>query len=208
MSAPALSTTPDAGDIAELRRLYEMADCFAREIAEFRAEISIPAHNQLRYAGHHFLQAIGDHIELVDEEQLRRAKNHCERAMYEAAEAGIISALDSIRAFRQDYKDIVVSDVLGSYTEKLVLAKKAQDLLARGRADQRSAVARVSEYMDTFRELRAAAETLEAARDDLNAKVMAQVRETRRFALRLLVTILGIVGTVVLGIWGVVAAMP
>lgn len=208
MSAPALSTTPDAGDVAELRRLYEKADCFAREIAEFRAEISIPAHNQLRYAGHHFLQAINDDIELVDEEQLRRAKNHCERAMYEAAEAGIISALDSIRAFRQDYKDIVVSDVLGSYTDKLVLARKAQDLLARGRADQASAVTRVSEYMNTFRELRAAAETLEAARDDLNAKVMAQVRETRRFALRLLVTVLGIVGAIVLGIWRVVATMP
>lgn len=208
MSAPALSTTPDAGDVAELRRLYEMADCFAREIAEFRAEVSIPAHNQLRYAGHHFLQAINDDIVLVDEEQPRRAKNHCERAMYEAAEAGIISALDSIRAFRQDYKDIVVSDVLGGYTEKIVLAKKAQDLLARGRADQRSAVARVSEYMNTFRELRAAAETLEAARDDLNAKVMAQVRETRRFALRLFVTILGIVGAVVLGIWRFVAATP
>ena len=132
MSAPALSTTPDAGGVADLRRLYETADGFAREIAEFRAEISIPAHNELRYAGHHFLQAISDDVELVDGEQLRRAKNHCERAMYEAAEAGIISALDSIRAFRQDYKDIVVGDVLGGYADKLVLAKRAQELLARG----------------------------------------------------------------------------
>ena len=131
MSAPALSTTPDAGGVAELRRLYETADGFAREIAEFRAEIPIPAHNELRYAGHHFLQAISDDVELVDEEQLRRAKNHCERAMYEAAEAGIISALDSIRVFRQDYKDIVVGDVLDGYTDKLVLAKRARDLLAR-----------------------------------------------------------------------------
>ena len=54
------------------------------------------------------MQALNDDGKIVDEEQLRRAKNHCERAMYEAAEAGIISALDSTRAFRQDYKNIVV----------------------------------------------------------------------------------------------------
>lgn len=205
MSAPAPSTTPDAGGVAELRRLYETADGFAREIAEFRVEIPIPAHNELRYAGHHFLQAISDDVELVDEEQLRRAKNHCERAMYEAAEAGILSALDSIRTFRLDYKDVVVGDVVGGYTEKLVSAKRAQDLLARGRVDRASAVARVSEYMSTFRELRAAVETLEAARDDVNARIMVQVRETRRFTLQLCLTGLGILVAAVIGIWSVVA---
>lgn len=142
--------TPDAGGVAELRQLYETADRFAREIAEFRTEIAIPAYNELRYAGYHLLRALNDDGKIVDEEQLRRARNHCERAMYEAAEAGIISALDSIRAFRQDYKDIVVGDVVPDYADKLVLAKNAQDLLASGRSGRSSATGQVSEYMDTL----------------------------------------------------------
>ena len=198
--------TPDAGGIAELRRSYETADCFAREIAEFRADIAIPAYNELRYAGYHLLQALNDDGKIVDEEQLRRAKNHCERAMYEAAEAGIISALDSIRAFRQDYKDIVVGHVVPGYADKLVLAKKAQDLLARGRAGRSSATGQVSEYMNTFQELRTALDKLEVSRDDLNAKITAEAREMRRFALQLALTVLGIVVTAVIGILTVLTA--
>ena len=192
--------TPDAGGVAELRQLYETADRFAREIAEFRTEIAIPAYNELRYAGYHLLRALNDDGKIVDEEQLRRARNHCERAMYEAAEAGIISALDSIRAFRQDYKDIVVGDVVPDYADKLVLAKNAQDLLASGRSGRSSATGQVSDYMDTFRELRTALDKLEVSRDDLNAKITAEAREIRRFALQLALTVLGIVITAVIGI--------
>ena len=59
--------------------------------------------------------------------------------------------------------------------------------------------------MSTFRELRAAAETLEAARDDLNAKIKVQVRETRKFTLQLSLTGLGIIIAVVFGLWSIVA---
>ena len=33
--------------LAQYRQLYEAADSFAREIAQFRQAISIPAHNEL-----------------------------------------------------------------------------------------------------------------------------------------------------------------
>lgn len=75
-------------DLQELRRLYETADGFAREVGEFRSEVPIPAHNELRYAGHHLLQSLDNDGTVADEDQLRKARNHCERAMYEAAEAG------------------------------------------------------------------------------------------------------------------------
>ena len=77
-----------------------------------RSEVAIPATNELRYAGHHLLQSINEDGMVHDEEYLRKAKSHCERAMYEAAEAGIMSALEQINDFRKDYKDIVVSEVV------------------------------------------------------------------------------------------------
>ncbi len=39
---------PDARDIESYRRLYDKADSFGREVADFRSEVSIPVHNQLR----------------------------------------------------------------------------------------------------------------------------------------------------------------
>ncbi len=193
VSSPSTSTENDAPyRIGDLRARYDTADKFAREVAEFRFEIPIPAYNELRYAGYHLLQSLDDSGAISSNEQLRRAISHCERAMYEAAEAGIISVLDSIDQFRKDYKNIVVKDVVDNYASIVVQARDAQDLLARGRSDRLSSSERVSCYMETFRQLRTASATLEASRDDLNAKLSEQVRDKRRFIVRCLLILLGI----------------
>ena len=198
------STTTEAlngenGDIARYRQLYEDADKFAREVAEFRESISIPAHNELRYAGHHLLQSLDDDGTVADQEQLRRACNHCERAMYEAAEAGITSLLKSIQQLQKDYKDIVVRDVVPNYGDCIALAREVQQLLIRGRSKEATATATASDYMQAFRRLLKASDSLEDARDDLNAKLTDQKRKTRQF-------ILGVAVTVTVGILSVVAA--
>lgn len=193
-SSPSTSTKNDTPHrISDLRALYDTADEFAREVAEFRDEIAIPAYNELLYAGHHLLQALDDSGAVSDSEQFRRAVSNCERAMYEAAEAGIISTLESINRFREDYKNIVVKDVVDNYSSILVKARKAQNLLARRRSDQMSSSERASCYMETFRQLRDDSEMLEASREDLNAKVSEQVRYKRRYVIRVLLLLLGIV---------------
>lgn len=193
-SSPSTSTKNDTPHrISDLRALYDTADEFAREVAEFRDEIAIPAYNELLYAGHHLLQALDDSGAVSDSEQFRRAVSNCERAMYEAAEAGIISTLDSINRFREGYKNIVVKDVVDNYSSILVKARKAQNLLARRRSDQMSSSERASCYMETFRQLRDDSEMLEASREDLNAKVSEQVRYKRRYVVRVLLLLLGIV---------------
>ena len=105
-------------DVTELRQLYETADSFAREVGELRSDVPIPAHNELRYAGYHLLQSLDDEGTVVDEDLFRKAKNHCERAMYEAAEAGIMHALEVIEEFRQAYKTIAMGAVVPGYYEK------------------------------------------------------------------------------------------
>ena len=193
------STTEDTDQtLAQYRQLYEAADSFAREIAEFRQAISIPAHNELRYAGHHLLQALGDSGEIAAQEQLRRACSHCERAMYEAAEAGIISLLQSIAQFQKDYKDIVVAEVVPTYGDCKAMARRAQDLLTRGRSKEVAATETASDYMKAFRELRDASDQLEDARDDLNAKLTDQKRGARRFVVTAVIALLGVLGTAAL----------
>ena len=193
-SRPSTSMTNDSPHrIGELRTLYDKADQFVREVAEFEDEVAIPAINELRYAGYHLLQSIGDDGSISKDEQFRRAISHCERAMYEAAEAGINSVLVWIDQFREDYKNIVVKDVVDDYARILAHTRKAQDLIARGRSDQMSSSDRVSRYMETFRQLREYSELLEASRDDLNAKLSEQVRDKRRFIIRCLLILLGVV---------------
>ena len=87
--------------IAELRAAYSAADKFAREVFEFSDDVAIPATNELRYAGHHLLSALGDDGRIVGPEHLRKAISHCHRAQYEAAEAGIASAIKKISQFRK-----------------------------------------------------------------------------------------------------------
>ena len=190
-------------DISGLRELYERADCFAREVGETRYEVPIPAHNELRYAGHHLLQSLDDDGTADDEEQLRKARNHCERAMYEAAEAGIMHVLEAIGEFQRAYKSIVVSEVVPDYRERIRRVRAAQKFIVRGRADRGSIDEHASDIMRIFRDLNDSLEVLDASRDDLNAKKKAEDEARRRDARNFAFTVLGIV----VGLLGIVATL-
>ena len=157
--------------LAELRALYSQADLFAKEAGEFREEALIPAHDQLRYAGFHILRALGDDGSIASQDQAQKAKGHCERAMYDAAEAGIMAARSFIGGFREQYKTIVVGTVVDGYTEILLREKQARDLISRGRHDRASVQDQVNEYMDMFRRLRDDVDRLQVSTDDLNVLV-------------------------------------
>ena len=178
--------------IPELRQLYETADRFAREVGELRSEVPIPAHNELRYAGHHLLQSLRDEGAVADEDQARKAKNHCERAMYEAAEAGIIHILEAITEFRRAYKSIVVSEVVSEYREIIRKAKAARELIIAGRANRVTVEQHASQLMDVCRDLSVSLDILDASRDDLNAKREEQDSSRRRAVLRIVIGLLGI----------------
>ena len=153
--------------VTDVSKNYETADRFARKVALFRQDTVIPANNELRYAGHHFIQAFGNPDSQPVQDNLRKAKNHCERAMYEAAEAGILRAVDEIFGFREAFKGVVISKVIPDYTDIRALAIKAQQMLARGRSDRDSPEQHAAEYMQMFKELVPAVEKLQAGEDDL-----------------------------------------
>ncbi len=91
---------PEFPSISELTESYETADRFTREVAQFRSAVAVPANNELRYAGHHLLQALDGQEQISKPDEVRKAKNHCERAMYDAAEAGIRTRSTRLGAFR------------------------------------------------------------------------------------------------------------
>lgn len=201
-SLPIISTEPGkkAGEItiARFRREYEAADEFARNVSNFRSDVAIPAHNELRYAGYHFLAAVPDSGQEIDTEQLQKAINHCQRSMYEAADAGILSALDMIALFRDDYKLVSITDVVPDYLKILAAAREGQKLSAEKRRHQKDTPILHKDYAQLFETLKLYCYTLEIAREELNKKIREEKQKSRRWVGGLVVTIaLGVAAIVV-----------
>ena len=167
--------------------LYERADSFAREVGNFRDDVAIPANNELRYAGHHFLKAYAG--ETVDSDEADGARRHCERAMYEAAEAGIQRVVREMRRFQDDYEGLVISEVIPDFAVRMVAAEEALDALSQGRSERTSVEEHAAEYMEMFRGLRASYNLFNASRSDLNAIVRADRATTRRFLITIAVSL-------------------
>ena len=203
---------PESPSVPELTESYEVADRFAREVAQFRSAIAVPANNELRYAGHHLLQALDGNAEVSKPDELRKAKNHCERAMYDAAEAGIIYAIDEIARFQDDCRGVVISRVIKEYPNVRALATRAQATLAQGRTGRASVEQQAAEYMDLFRQLRDAVHLLQGGRDDINAMIdqdrAKEQTESRRFLLQFATRTLAVLIAAIALIWTIWQTLP
>lgn len=157
--------------VARFRAEYEAADELSRIVANFRKQVAIPAHNELRYAGHHYLKARSDDGTDTDLDQLQRAIAHCQRAAYEAADAGIMSALDMIHIFMNDYRRIVVADIVPNYGEIKRTSREAQRLLSQAREHTGDVPIVNEEYRQMFLILKEHVEALEDHRDELNKRI-------------------------------------
>ena len=189
--------------IQEVIKSYETADEFSRTVALYREAAAIPANNELRYAGHHALQALDHDGRATDEAELTKARNHCQRAMYEAAEAGLTRAIKDVHSFQCDYHKVVVSSVVSDYANIVALAREAQDILARGRGERESVEAHTHEYIKLFKKLRHGVRVLEGSRDDLNALMQRELKDEqdkrRRFVIQIVTRIIIGLASIVIG---------
>lgn len=184
--------------LREIHDLYDEADRSVREVTEFADEVMIPPVNELRYAGHHVLQAVAAKTDDRRTEHVQKAHRHCERALYDAAEIGIMEAVEIISEFRMAYPTLQISAVIRDYPDILAAARAAQQKVIAGRSKRESARAQATEYMDAFRKLRDGAARLEMGRDDLNAMQLAQQKDHRRFLIRIALAFTAIVVAIVL----------
>ena len=172
--------------------LYNTAEQFIKEVEICQSELPIPAINELRYAGHHLLKGL---VESDEEEALKSiadAEDHCNRAMYEASEAGIGYLLDTLKAFQTDYKDIPIQPIVPDYLSVRETAEEAANKLTAGRVNRTSPKEHASEYMCMFRALRKGMEQLEVARDELNKVRDRQWINDRRFMVGLAISVVGV----------------
>lgn len=124
---------PDLLD--EISFLFTYAEQKIKKIEYFADGVSFPAVNQLRYVAFHLLRAEqlrnGDEDLNKDElhDELKKAKNHCQRAIYDANEAGVVYYLERIRKFKEDYESETIPDIVPNYISYLVKAREIKNFL-------------------------------------------------------------------------------
>ena len=79
-----MTSTPSNSDI---KGIYEEAEAALKRYERISLSNLAPALNELRYAGHHLLEASGASDEEEAARHLTRAKAHCERAKFDAKSA-------------------------------------------------------------------------------------------------------------------------
>jgi len=214
---------------SSIRKLYEEAEEALKRYERISLVNLAPALNELRYVGHHLLEADGAGNEADKLQHLTRAKAHCERARYDAKEATIISLLecvadlramgisaDEMRQFIPDWDDLI-DDASAART---LLERTGNVKNDRDDAEIESAIERLM----CFRERILAAESgvlslrnqreeenrkieeanlAEKARAEDEASIARERKDDRRFITS---TILAVAG-IVLGVFGLVASV-
>ena len=221
-----MTSSPSNSDI---KAIYEEAEAALKRYERISLSNLAPALNELRYAGHHLLEASGASDEEEAARHLTRAKAHCERAKFDAKEATIISLLecvadlramgisaDEMRQFIPDW-DSLIDDASAA---RALLERTGNVKDVGDDAEVESAIERLM----AFRERILAAESnilslrnrreeenrkieeynlAEKARMEDEANIERERKDDRRFVAS---TILAVVG-VVLGIFGLAASV-
>ena len=194
----------DPDDLARIQDLYNKAECFIKHVETHQTEISIPAINELRYAGHHLLKALTADDRDALQKELRKAESHCQRSMYEASESGILYFLGLVNEFAGDFKDVPITQVVPDYLNILTLADQARRQLGAGRLSRDSAEVQAAEYMDTFYTLEGKIRILDVSRGELNKIKVGEVTAYRRFWINAIIAAGGVtigIITLVIGCW-------
>jgi hypothetical protein len=110
-------------------------------------------------------------------------------------------ALAIVKKFKDDYRDIVVTDVIPDYVARLRRCDDAMNAIDVGRRAGFDRDLDHQDRIDVFRELRSFCRDLDAGRDELNKKIADLRTGNRRFILMALLGVIAILATIGFGLW-------
>ena len=190
-------------DISILAPLFEKAETAIKRVEHETSNLTIPAVNQLRYAGHHLIRSLNDKSK---NDELRKAANHCKRALFDAYEAGILYDLILFKKFKEDYNKSVVSNVISDWVEVQQRVDELKEFNIKYRKadlddtsihdpdeddfDDNPRVQNFEECENYFLEMQGITTRLDYARDDLNNSIKKEQMHLRIAVVAIIITIL------------------
>jgi len=188
--------------------LFDQAEAQVKEIERLSSDLAIPSINQLRYVGYHIARALCADAgsETIDTE-ITKAKNHCQRAIYDAHEVGIIYLLQSIKLFkvRNAQKAGSTLIIMPSYLEDLTQAEDAAtfiDQINKNHHNERETYyEQARPHYEILRNIENKLTTAEPLiLQDYEEKLIRDKRETRRFIVNISLAIAGTIIAAIIGI--------
>ena len=178
----------------ELVRLFQQAEEKIKLVEKLSQELSIPAINELRYAGYHMTQYLSGNADA--ETELTKAQNHCKRAIYDAVEAGVTRQLELIKQFQDDFRLISLSEAIPGYKDIQKQIKGARDLILTPRDSKQDRAEYYEQCSTHLENLRVAHDDLELYREDLLKRLKRSNRDNRLLLATLIATVIGATFTV------------
>ena len=163
----------EASDHRRLLHAYKKAEDTIHSLGiETDEGVDTAAVNELRYAGRHILDGLNAEDSDERGKQFRRAEDHCERAMYEAYDSAIYYHFAYFHSFKKDYSRIPISDTLPDFISMEETIQKAKRFLETARQDEDNRQGYYEQAATVYEGIEQVTSRLEAARDELNKKVM------------------------------------
>ena len=187
--------------LSEISELFALAEEKIKLIEHLGEGLTFPSVNQLRYVAFHLLRADKTTDENLKKEELRKAKNHCERAIYDAVEPGIVHYLEEIRTFQNDYRMVEITNIIPNYLDISRKADESSGFISERIKDSISDRSnnqgdQYQEATSLFEGLKEAVKLLSYARPELNKKL-------RKYRLMFLVS----VATLIVAAMGVIVSL-
>jgi hypothetical protein len=194
-SGASVSEHPAILNLRAYREAYARADRLHKEVQSFTAGTGTAVIDEMRSAGHHLLYALADDGTLVSHNSLETAIDHANTASYEAGAIGIRCALERITQFKNDYRTIVISEVILNYGEILNDVEDAREHLKALKSKTIH-----SGIIDSFARLQVHCKVITTARDELDNLIKRDRVEAKRFIVNTLVATGILLAAVLFGI--------
>jgi hypothetical protein len=175
-----------------LKKTRELIDKIKSELKVYKQhddEIEIPSINELRYVAYHTLKAINEKSEGEQDEELRRATRHSQRASYDILEIGVLDKIEYFVGFCEEYKKIDISSVIKDWSG---VHNKITDInitLAEINRSEYSSVEYLEIVEEKYNEICDIVIYLDSSKDELNGKLIKSFKEIRNIVVLTLFSI-------------------
>jgi hypothetical protein len=186
-------------ELQKLLSLFEAIEPLHKKVEGIGRGLDGPALNETRNATFHLLKALRSQDESEKIIQIERAERHAQRAIYDCHEAVLLVELDKLRAFKTDYKDVVIGDVIVNYQEGMQDAEHAKELIQSCRDNQKDRNNFYEEIDPLVKKISNFNKKCEIAREELNKSIRKDNQKNRLVIWGIIVTLLGTIGA--FGAW-------
>lgn len=178
----------DKATLSVIAELFTEAESAIKYIEDFGENLLVPAVNQLRYTGNHLVRYLSSPD---NTEELNDATKHVKRATYDAYETAMLYHHLEYNKFQDDYRRVVVSNVIANYSEIQREIEDSRDFVRKnnGSKTRGEHYKNGKEHLDR---LIKNTKILNSSRDELNK--LAQ-KDRNNFILTLIAIVVAAIGS-------------